>query len=677
MRNQTRNTSNNTGWIGTVRSFFSSSWALVTLIGLVAICLCIGFVGFTIFLAYGFPSKPPQSLSIQYPSKSSIAWLEDELVSIEAEDMEGAFMALGVVHASSYPWQMYLWRQTALGSLTQWFGPNLSDIDRFSKRLRFSSLAQESYQQLSPEYTALLNAYSAGINAAFLESKQLQQDELTLLNITPEPWQPWHTLALERLFAWLSVDIRSQTKDSLGLPRPEWESILEDDSALKQWLQLHGFQHSIAGTWPIDTLSSRTVFHRLAYGSSAIPMFQDVMLKVGRAQEIHAASIPGTTLFPSGQSSNSSWFILPSSTGEIAIQPGSLTATTTHERIRSRDGFEVLLTLQNYPGWLLPGTNQTPMDSLEGFSWKGFNPGSDLPAYLRLFNGELPEFALWDGHGLLTTGSEWSILGNPPFIHPLKSGILIGGTSWSRYQASRLNALLVEPSTSDPAYWPQDCHNDWAEEQATFLLEEYLLRRISFDDEYSDALTYLRNWDFAYTPSSIGAIIFDSWLQELPDSLYQKVIQKNLTPSDTLARTYLQKSIASLKQEFGPDLSKWRLDITKPIHRYYPAWNADSLYSTKKTPLSETLFAPLSFPGRGHASTLCWGSFRSTDELEISARWESWATYRDVQFTFHVRRHDASNTFLGRYLIANTPSSTYTYNQELNTVSTTQINLTN
>lgn len=675
MRNQNRSSINKGGWLGTLQAMFSSSWAFIIFASIGVLVALFVTITVTLYLAYGFSNDPPESLSIEsVQTGATIEWHKNQTAHIEAENLESAFMALGALHATAYPWQLQLWRQTALGSLTEWFGPNLFHIDRLTKRLRLSPLAQDTYRQLPAYQTRLLDAYTEGINSALAANKQIKQNELTLLDVEPDPWLPWHTLAVERLFAWLSLDLHSITVDSTGTQLPEWTNILEDNRALKKWLQVHGFHNSMAGAWPVDAQGTQTIFHRLVYGSSAIPFMQEVTLTIGNRPMTRVASIPGTFIFPSGQSPSNSWFILPYTTGELNLQPASLEPTTIYERIQSADGGEALLTFDYYPGWLLPHEEQTPLDSLPGLQWKGFYLGTDLPGYLSLLENTPPSFSLLDGHGLITEADEWQVLGTPPYIHSLTEGVLIGGSPWSTYQASRLNTLLENPTDASPDKWPEDCHNDWAEKQATFLLEEYLLRRISFEDEYSDALTYLRNWDYAYTPSSIGAIIFDTWIQELPDSLYQKVISKELTPTDTLARMYLQEGIASLRESFGTDLSKWRLDLTKPIYRYYPAWNADSLFAPRSFNVSEDLYAPLSFPGRGHAATLCWGSFLSREELEISTRWDSWSTSKNGQFVYQWRKHDDTDSFLGRYLISNTPSSSYTSEEDYEVIATTRIN---
>ena len=55
------------------------------------------------------------------------------------------------------------------------------DIDRFSKRLRLASLAQESFDQLPEEQARLLEAYTAGINAVLHDAKHIKQNEVTTI----------------------------------------------------------------------------------------------------------------------------------------------------------------------------------------------------------------------------------------------------------------------------------------------------------------------------------------------------------------------------------------------------------------------------------------------------------------------------------------------------------------
>ena len=51
--------------------------------------------------------------------------------------------------------------------------------------------AQLDYQASSSAARAMLDAYTAGVNA-FIETSQALPIEYTLLEQGPEPWQSWH-----------------------------------------------------------------------------------------------------------------------------------------------------------------------------------------------------------------------------------------------------------------------------------------------------------------------------------------------------------------------------------------------------------------------------------------------------------------------------------------------------
>ena len=176
-----------------------------------------------------------------------------------------------------------------------------------------------------------------------------------------------------------------------------------------------------------------------------------------------------------------------------------------------------------------------------------------------------------------------------------------------------------------------------------------------------DALTYLRNWDYSYNKSSIGATIFESWLRAMPDSVYQQVTSRQLSSSNPLPARLWQQSVDTLVSTYGPDLSKWRLEITNPVYRWYPAWISHPNLRHPETDLAKTVFSPLNFPGKGHAATLCWGSFTSNDGLTVSARWDSWAVTSSSSYSYFWRNHRVPRSLLGRYRIANDPSAIFSF----------------
>ena len=650
------------GWIKSIQTTFSSSWLLFLTVFVGIAFLALLVLGAIAFLSYGFSLNPPgnvRAATISTPTQ--IVWHENNHATIKTGDIESAITALGVAHASQSTWQMALWRQTATGSLTQWFGSNLLHMDQFTRRLRMAALAQQTYATLPPEHKKLLQAYTEGVNAVLLDRQNIAQDEFALLGIDPTPWEPWHTLAVERLFAWLSVNLPASDSLVNHMPGSYWSVIKARDLDLRLWLQIHSFDHSLAGMWPADTTNGTIMYHRLVHGSSAISVFQEVSIQLSGNEPIHTASLPGTLSLYSGISPSRTWFILPSSQVQIREFPANRDIQVLHERIVNSDNTESLIVLRATPGWLLP-EQEVLQDSIPTLFWKGLEEGTDITAFVDLLSGNPPSFSLIDGNGLLTEASEWTLLGSPAEVHPLDDGIVIGNAEWTTYLVSRLNHLLSDPPAASPERWPADCINTWAEEKATFLLYDYLLRRAQFTDPtYTDALTYLRNWDFAYNKSSIGATLFESWLGAMPDSLYNQAVSLELSPSNPLPARLWQQAIDSLGVQFGSDLSQWRLEATTPIYRGYPAWINYPRFAHDQMHLSNTLFAPLTFPGQGHAATLCWGSFVSQQGLTVSSRWDSWAVNTPTSHSYFWRNHETPRSMLGRYRIANKLNAVYHY----------------
>lgn len=650
------------GISGALRAVLSSSFGTV-LVSSTAILLAAALFFFVIwYLAYGFTRTPPSTLEIDGAHPSEIAWHENGSVSIEAQTLSGAFTALGYAHANNHAWQMTLWRQTALGALTTWFDREMLGMDRFMQRLRIAELSRQTYAKMPDRQRHWLEAYARGVNAAFGEKKSVAQNEFALLEITPDPWEPWHALALERLFAWLSTDLTQHADSAGAMLRYEWAQFAGDDEALHSWLQLHSFDYSLAGIWHADSLAGRTQLHRFVYGSSALPLFQEATLHTPDLPRLHLATLPGTLLVPSGQSLSTSWFVLPASPTSLSLRPDTVETDLSYVRLTDRNGSEVLITLETDPDGLALGVFSDSLgDSSVLLSWPGLQTGTDIDAFVALMGGApAPAFSLLRGDGLVARDTTWALLGAPPYTHEIADGVLLSLSPWSRYIAQRIHMLNDDGQDASPSSWPQDCHSPWAESLATFLLEDYLLQTDFVNQlEHEDALTYLRNWDFSFNSSSIGATIFQSWLRALPDTLYEKTLRRNVQVTDSLPSFLLEEALTDLRTQYGDDLSTWRLEVTQPILRRYPAWTLSS--SRALTSASETLFSPLQFPGKGHVTTLCWGSFEPYGGREVSSRWEAWSTLDRRAYTYRWRKHEKPSSPLGRYLIANRPSTSYTY----------------
>ncbi len=659
---------------------------MVAVLALILLTFAIA-AGFFWYLSYGFENTPPKTVAIQHISEpANIAWYPNGLSTIRSNDLNASLAALGYAHAVKNPWQMMLWRQTALGSLSSWFGPNLLRLDRFTKQLRLANTSQTTYEDLSKNDQDRLIAYTAGINQAITEQHLLAHNDFAFLGSDIAPWEPWHTLALERLFAWLATNF----SDINELPEVERENILreviEPDEFLHKFLQVYDFQFSFTGAWhSTDAQEADFFFQRFVYGASAHTIVQEVNFQLQSQQEVLVSTIPGTLIFLSGHSTDKNWAILPTSTLSLGRHHITHIPEITHERITNRDGTEILVTVNHFPGLLnLESTLDTETDSSFALYWNGFTKGTDAFSFLAMLAGTKPTLNLLEGDGLWQQDQQFDVIGEPAYRYNLSGGILVSSDQRAFYIASHLDSLCgTTPALLNPKLWPGECYNPWAAQYGPALIRGIANAPSLQSAPYDDAITYLRNWDFSYTSSSIGAAIFERWLANLKLSSTSNQLPFSTSTDSTVrveptiesARLIneFKRTIDSLNTTLGADLSQWRLEQTQPVVRYFPAWSADSLFSADDSPLSETNYAPLVFPGKGDVATLCNGSFDSPRYGTVSAQWEAWSTSRDDKHAIYWRKQIAPESFLERYLISNRPNVEFRFLPEDDQVIYTRI----
>jgi penicillin amidase len=118
------------------------------------------------------------------------------------------FFAQGYVHAQDRFWQMDFWRHQGAGRLSELMGEATLETDIFLRTLGWERVSRQELEMLHPEYLAVLEAYSAGVNA-YLEDRSGTQLSLEYLflnlvntDYTPQPWEPLHTLTWQKAMAW-------------------------------------------------------------------------------------------------------------------------------------------------------------------------------------------------------------------------------------------------------------------------------------------------------------------------------------------------------------------------------------------------------------------------------------------------------------------------------------------
>jgi penicillin G amidase len=143
--------------------------------------------------------------------------------TIIASNSDDLFRAQGYVHAQDRFWEMDMRRHVTAGRVSELFGADQVDTDRFIRTLGWRRLAEEEVGLLDEATLRMLVAYAEGVNA-WMEGRSGSQlsFEHSLLRVTgaggyePEPWTPADSVAWLKAMAW---DLRSNLEDELTRAR--------------------------------------------------------------------------------------------------------------------------------------------------------------------------------------------------------------------------------------------------------------------------------------------------------------------------------------------------------------------------------------------------------------------------------------------------------------------------
>jgi penicillin amidase len=122
----------------------------------------------------------------------------DGVPHVRAVSLHDAFFAQGFVHAQDRLWHMEYDRRRAAGRWAELVGPGGVAQDVLARRLGLVRSARADYEGAAPETRQMLDAYTAGVNA-FLHTTRAWPVEFGLLELRPEPWTPWDSLAVFKI----------------------------------------------------------------------------------------------------------------------------------------------------------------------------------------------------------------------------------------------------------------------------------------------------------------------------------------------------------------------------------------------------------------------------------------------------------------------------------------------
>ena len=108
--------------------------------------------------------------------------------TITGDDRLDVARATGFIHAQDRFFQMDLSRRRAAGELSELLGPATLGLDRSARLHRMRTLAQRVLAAAQPGERALIEAYTAGVNAG-LAALRAKPFEYLLLGAEPSPWR--------------------------------------------------------------------------------------------------------------------------------------------------------------------------------------------------------------------------------------------------------------------------------------------------------------------------------------------------------------------------------------------------------------------------------------------------------------------------------------------------------
>ncbi|MGV3538159.1 MAG: penicillin acylase family protein [Rufibacter sp.] len=132
---------------------------------------------------------------------------------IFAQNDHDLYFAQGYLTAKDRLWQMEFMTRAAAGRLSEIIGEQTQEMDRYQRRIGMVASAKASLQrmQADPQSKAVMDAYSAGVNAYINQlSPRDYPFEYKLLGYQPEKWTP---LKIALLLKMLAYDMTGYSDD--------------------------------------------------------------------------------------------------------------------------------------------------------------------------------------------------------------------------------------------------------------------------------------------------------------------------------------------------------------------------------------------------------------------------------------------------------------------------------
>ena len=114
---------------------------------------------------------------------------------VKAQSVHDAFWGQGFATAQDRLWHMDYDRRRAYGRWAEYAGKAAIEQDKMMRRFQIELSVKSDYRAVNAETKAMLDAYSAGVNA-FIKTTDSLPVEYSLVGSEAELWQPWDCLAV-------------------------------------------------------------------------------------------------------------------------------------------------------------------------------------------------------------------------------------------------------------------------------------------------------------------------------------------------------------------------------------------------------------------------------------------------------------------------------------------------
>lgn len=375
-------------------------WLRTTLYGVLALVVLL--VVATAGALWATVPSDNQTLRIPGLSAAVTVTLDGNGVPwIHAANELDAATALGYLHARDRMFQMDLMRRAASGRLSELVGPNALPLDKQMRVLGLGRLAEGDVAAQSPETGALLEAYTAGVNAWIARRGRFAALEYLYFG-TPELWRRSDSLLWGRTMSlWLSTNYRTelarqalrdkvptQLLEQLWPPHPsppspqasvpdlrqpsaaQLERVPEPDGERQPEVRLSAataaavlaalpafpapftLPSSASDAWAVDGRWTETGAPMLAGDPHLSFEFPSLWYLVRIETPGHllvGATAPGTPFLIMGHNGSIAWTFATTGadTQDVYLEPQDVTVTSRQERIRVRGQPDTILTVRD------------------------------------------------------------------------------------------------------------------------------------------------------------------------------------------------------------------------------------------------------------------------------------------------------------------------------------------